>query len=306
MSLNNKDKDNNITKEESSVMDISDNNIHFRKNYQQTRNLKLKNTLHLNSDRNNRELNQTDMPSLKTFDKNKLNLNIKDDNNNNIIVNNPIKGRIPSISNLSSFSKENKCYIYFQSLCSIPFKKCYNVILLIFSILLLILRIINIFQIVNIGKKINIINNYYFIIPEFFCSLLIIIYYFINNCIIASYLMKSYMIMIFYIFFFFYLIVELYIFIRKTNRKFDKYISLFFCVILFIIPFINLIILRIENKRNKVALHNIDDIINFTENRNKKEGEIGQSGLYEEKYKINLGKKEKGIELIEEENDKNN
>ena len=304
MSRNN--KDNNATKEESSVMDISDNNIHFRKNYQQTRNLKLKNTLHLNSDRNNRELNQTDMPSLKTFDKNKLNLNIKDDNNNNIIVNNPIKGRIPSISNLSSFSKENKCYIYFQSLCSIPFKKCYNVILLIFSILLLILRIINIFQIVNIGKKINIINNYYFIIPEFFCSLLIIIYYFINNCIIASYLMKSYMIMILHIFFFFYLIVELYIFISKKNRKFDKYISLFFCFILFLIPFINLIILRIENKRNKVALHNIDDIINFTENRNKKEGEIGQSGLYEEKYKINLGKKEKGIELIEEENDKNN
>ena len=306
MSLNNKDKDNNITKEESSVMDISDNTIHFRKNYQQTRNLKLKNTLHLNSDRNNRELNQTDMPSLKTFDKNKLNLNIKDDNNNNIIINNSIKGRMPSLSNLSTFSKENKCYIYFQSLCSIPFKKCYNVILLIFSILLLILRIINIFQIVNIGKKINIINNYYFIIPEFFCSLLIIIYYFINNCIIASYLMKSYMIMILHIFFFFNLIVELYIFISKTNRKFDKYISLFFCVILFIIPFINLIILRIENKRNKVALHNIDDIINFTENRNKKEGEIGQSGLYEEKYKINLGKKEKGIELIEEENDKNN
>ena len=304
MSRNN--KDNNATKEESSVMDISDNNIHFRKNYQQTRNLKLKNTLHLNSDRNNRELNQTDMPSLKTFDKNKLNLNIKDDNNNNIIVNNPIKGRIPSISNLSSFSKENKCYIYFQSLCSIPFKKCYNVILLIFSILLLILRIINIFQIVNIGKKINIINNYYFIIPEFFCSLLIIIYYFINNCIIASYLMKNYIIMILHIFFFFNLIVELYIFISKTNRKFDKYISLFFSFILFLIPFINLIILNIENKRNKVALHNIDEIINFTENKNKKEGEIVQSGLYDEKYKINLGKKVKGIELIEEENEKNN
>ena len=151
MSRNN--KDNNATKEESSVMDISDNNLPIRKNYQQFKNLKFKNSLHLNSDRNNRELNQTDMPSLKTFDKNKLNLNIKDDNNNNIIVNNPIKGRIPSISNLSSFSKENKCYIYFQSLCSIPFKKCYNVILLIFSILLLILRIINIFQIVNIGKK---------------------------------------------------------------------------------------------------------------------------------------------------------
>ena len=242
------------------------------------------------------------MPSLKTFDKNKLNLNIKDDNNNNIIINNSIKGRMPSLSNLSTFSKENKCYIYFQSLCSIPFKKCYNVILLIFGILLLILRALYIFHLLKIEKKIGIINNYYFIIPEFILSFLIIIYYFINNCIIASYLMKNYIIMILHIFFFFNLIVELYIFISKTNRKFDKYISLFFSFILFLIPFIN----YIENKRNKVALHNIDEIINFTENKNKKEGEIVQSGLYDEKYKINLGKKVKGIELIEEENEKNN
>ena len=304
MSRNN--KDNNATKEESSVMDISDNNLPIRKNYQQFKNLKFKNSLHLNSDRNNRELNQTDMPSLKTFDKNKLNLNIKDDKNNNIIVNNSIKGRMPSLSNLSTFSKENKCYIYFQSLCSIPFKKCYNVILLIFGILLLILRALYIFHLLKIEKKIGIINNYYFIIPEFILSFLIIIYYFINNCIIASYLMKNYIIMILHIFFFFNLIVELYIFISKTNRKFDKYISLFFSFILFLIPFINLIILNIENKRNKVALHNIDEIINFTENKNKKEGEIVQSGLYDEKYKINLGKKVKGIELIEEENEKNN
>ena len=301
MSRNNKEKDNNVTKEESSVMDISDNNIPFRKNFQQNKNIKI-----INSDRNNRELNQTDMPSLKTFDKNKLNLNIKDDNNNNIIINNSIKGRMPSLSNLSTFSKENKCYIYFQSLCSIPFKKCYNVILLIFGILLLILRALYIFHLLKIEKKIGIINNYYFIIPEFILSFLIIIYYFINNCIIASYLMKNYIIMILHIFFFFNLIVELYIFISKTNRKFDKYISLFFSFILFLIPFINLIILNIENKRNKVALHNIDEIINFTENKNKKEGEIVQSGLYDEKYKINLGKKVKGIELIEEENEKNN
>ena len=197
MSRNNKEKDNNVTKEESSVMDISDNNIPFRKNFQQNKNIKI-----INSDRNNRELNQTDMPSLKTFDKNKLNLNIKDDNNNNIIINNSIKGRMPSLSNLSTFSKENKCYIYFQSLCSIPFKKCYNVILLIFGILLLILRALYIFHLLKIEKKIGIINNYYFIIPEFILSFLIIIYYFINNCIIASYLMKNYIIMILHIFFF--------------------------------------------------------------------------------------------------------
>ena len=199
MSNKNKKKERNNNKEESSVIDITDNSSPIKKisNFQFN-----KNTLNLNSDRNNRELNQTDMPSLKTFDKNKLNLNIKDDNNNNIIINNSIKGRMPSLSNLSTFSKENKCYIYFQSLCSIPFKKCYNVILLIFGILLLILRALYIFHLLKIEKKIGIINNYYFIIPEFILSFLIIIYYFINNCIIASYLMKNYIIMILHIFFF--------------------------------------------------------------------------------------------------------
>ena len=161
MSNENKKKERNNNKEESSVIDITDNSSPIKKisNFQFN-----KNTLNLNSDRNNRELNQTDMPSLKTFDKNKLNLNIKDDNNNNIIVNNPIKGRIPSISNLSSFSKENKCYIYFQKKCSMNCKHLYNYIFLFFGVILFIFHLLNIFKIPKFEKKISFIKSIYFII----------------------------------------------------------------------------------------------------------------------------------------------
>ena len=292
---NNKQKENNVTKEESSMIEINDNTVQIKKICE--KNFPNKSSLHLNSDRNNRDFNQTDIPSLKINDK--IKFNIKNNKNKNDIINNIV--RAPSLSNLSAFSKDNKCYIFCERFCSISFKKCYNSILFILGLILFTLYIFKSFQIQKTGKIKN-INKIYFLITQFFFGILIIIYYFINNYILSSFLMKNYIILILHIIMFLNLFIELYIFFIKKETKYDKFINLFFCFLLWIIPLINLIILKIENKKKKFALHNIDEILNFTD-YNKNKQKIESNEIYEEKLKNKLGKKDKEkIELIEEEN----
>ena len=296
MSNENKKKERNNNKEESSVIDITDNSSPIKKisNFQFN-----KNTLNLNSDRNNRELNQTDVKSLKTIDKNKLTLNT-----HNNIKDNQIKGRLPSLSDLSTFSKDNKYYIYFQKKCSINCKHLYNYIFLFFGVILFIFHLLNIFKIPKFEKKISFIKSIYFIIPEFCCAIFIIIYYIIHFYILHSYLMNHYMIFIIHLIFIFYLIFEIWVFLIKKEFKFTQYINLVFCFFLLFIPFLNLIILNVEKKRNEIALHNIEEIINYTDIKKTKELETKNiDGIYNEKLKEKKVKKiNKGIELVEEYN----
>ena len=288
--MNYKQEKNGLEKEQSSIIDITDNIPTFNKK----KDIEIKNTINLNSDRNNVELNQTDIPSLKNNEEKKINEK-SEKNNNNIL------DKISSISTLSNFSRNNKCFILFESLCSNSFKKCFNILIFILGLLLFLFNIINILKISVIEIKIHDKKKYIIFFSEVLLTIIIIGYYFINNIILSSYLMNHIIILILHIIIVFNFFLDLYLFLRKKEIYIVKFIHLFFSFLVWLIPFINLIILKYEKKKSKVALHNIEEIINFTEINKKKEiNNLKINFDIDEKLKSKLGKKEKNFELIEE------
>ena len=83
--------------------------------------------------------------------------------------------------------------------------------------------------------------------------------------------MDHFIILIFHIIIVLYFFLELFLFLKKKEVYEGKLINLFFSILLCLIPFINLIIIKYETKKHKVALHNIEEIINFTEINKKKQ-----------------------------------
>lgn len=278
-----------FNKEQSSIIDITDNLTANK-----IKGFENKIIINLNSDRNNVELNQTDIPSLKNNEEKKV-------NENNGINNNNTLDKISSISTLSNFSKNNKCFIFFESLCTNSFKKCFNIFIFILSLILFLFNIINILKISVIEIKIHDKKKHFIFFSEVLCTIFIIGYFFINNCILSSYLMDHFIILIFHIIIVLYFFLELFLFLKKKEVYEGKLINLFFSILLCLIPFINLIIIKYEKKKNKVALHHIEEIINFTEiNKKKAIHNLKINFDIDEKMKSKLGKKEKNFELIEE------
>lgn len=284
----NKEK-NELDKEQSSIIDISDNisPINKKKDFEN------KNSININSERNNAELNLTDIPSLNNNEEKKVNQNSGMDNNN-------IVDEISSMTTLSKISSNNNCFIFFENLCSNSFKKSFNILIFILGSILFLFNILNILKISIIEIKFHDKKKYLIFFSEVLCTIFIIGYYFINNCILSSYLMNHFIILIFHIIIMLNFFFELFLFLRKKEIHASKFIHLFFSFLVLLTPFINLIIIKCETKKHKVALHNIEEIINFTQINKKKEINPFQINIDEEKLKSKLEKKEKIFELIEE------
>lgn len=284
----NKEK-NELEKEQSSIIDISDNisAINKKKDFEN------KISININSERNNVELNLTDIPSLNNNEEKKV-------NQNNRINNNNIIDKKSSITTLSNISSNNKCFNFFANLCSNSFKKSLNILIFIFGLILFLFNILNILKISIIEIKIHDKKKYLIFFSEVLCIIFIIGYYFISNFILSSYLMNHFIILIFHIIILLTFFLELFLFLRKKEIHTSKFIQLFFSFLVLLIPFINLIIIKYETKKHKVALHNIEEIINFTEINKKKENNPFTINIDEEKLKSKLEKKEKIFELIEE------
>ena len=173
-----------------------------------------------------------------------------------------------SISTLSeSIKKKNICFHIIEKCYSISLLKLLDILILIISILFL-----TVFSYDILKKRIKNKNNFYILISQIIIGSIKFFFYFINILILKTHYSNNILLLILHILIIIYIIPIILTF-RKKNWKY-LIINCSYWFILFVNSIISICVINCEIKRKKNVMHNIEEIINFTElNKQKKQNQ---------------------------------
>ena len=227
---------------------------------------------------------------------------------NNIINNNnkldkSKRDNLSTISNVFAFN--NSINEKIKKICNVQIKRIYNIFILIFSLFLIIISSYDLFYLNKKNKKDYFIKKWYIILFEILLGFMRISFFFLNIFVIKEKRIKNIIILsLNSILIILYLLVIIIFIIRKYNLL-ERIINLNFCLFLFLSSLVSILYIKIEVKKKKNVMQNIEEIINFTEinqQGNQKKFEKGVFESFNNRVKNELVEESKDEHL--ERNDK--
>ena len=227
---------------------------------------------------------------------------------NNIINNNnkldkSKRDNLSTISNVFAFN--NSINEKIKKICNVQIKRIYNIFILIFSLFLIIISSYDLFYLNRKNKKDYFIKKWYIILFEILLGFMRISFFFLNIFVIKEKRIKNIIILsLNSILIILYLLVIIIFIIRKYNLL-ERIINLNFCLFLFLSSLVSILYIKIEVKKKKNVMQNIEEIINFTEinqQGNQKKFEKGVFESFNNRVKNELVEESKDEHL--ERNDK--
>ncbi len=219
---------------------------------------------------------------------------------NNIINNNnkfdkSKRDNLSTISNVFAFN--NNINEKIKKFCNVQIKRIYNIFILIFSLFLIIISSYDLFYLNRKNKKDYFIKKWYIILFEILLGFMRISFFFLNIFVIKEKRIKNIIILsLNSILIILYLLVIIIFIIRKYNLL-ERIINLNFCLFLFLSSLVSILYIKIEVKKKKNVMQNIEEIINFTEINQQGNQKKFEKGVFESFN--NRGKNE----LVEESKD---
>jgi hypothetical protein len=160
----------------------------------------------------------------------------------------------------------NKNTVYkIKKLCTIKTRRIYNIVVLIFGILLI---LISIYDLLNFKKEKNktiLLKKWYIFIFEILSGIMRIGFFFLNIFVIKEKKTKNPIILLLNIILIVLFLLIIIIFSIGRAKITERVINLDYCLFLFLSSLASILNIKAEVKKKKNEMQNIEEIINFTE-----------------------------------------
>ena len=160
----------------------------------------------------------------------------------------------------------NKNTVYkIKKLCTVKTRRIYNIVVLIFGILLI---LISIYDLLNFKKEKNktiLLKKWYIFIFEIISGIMRIGFFFLNIFVIKEKKTKNPIILLLNIILIVLFLLIIIIFSIGRAKITERVINLDYCLFLFLSSLASILNIKAEVKKKKNEMQNIEEIINFTE-----------------------------------------
>ena len=160
----------------------------------------------------------------------------------------------------------NKNTVYkIKKLCTVKTRRIYNIVVLIFGILLI---LISIYDLLNFKKEKNktiLLKKWYIFIFEILSGIMRIGFFFLNIFVIKEKKTKNPIILLLNIILIVLFLLIIIIFSIGRAKITERVINLDYCLFLFLSSLASILNIKAEVKKKKNEMQNIEEIINFTE-----------------------------------------